>query len=72
MVFVYSKSLSAKVDLPWSIWAMMQKFLMLFIAKLVYQDAKLQKKLFFNEFIDYFFHQKRGDMLCTPPRYVAV
>jgi hypothetical protein len=40
MVLVCSSSLSAKVLLPWSIWAMMQKFLIFFISG---KDKRLQR-----------------------------
>lgn len=42
IVFVYSSSLSARVDLPWSICAMMQKFLIFFIQEFnVYYSVSL-------------------------------
>ena len=52
MVLVYSSKRSAKVDFPWSMCAMMQKFLIFFIENAnypIYQVAKVVKKKHFLE-----------------------
>lgn len=56
MVFVISSNLSAKVDLPWSMWAMIQKFLILYGGKysvlLAVENCGLSQLVFLsNNFI---------------------
>ena len=50
MVFVASSNLSASVDFPWSMCAIMQKFLILLILSFIYLLKFLKKKLSADKF----------------------
>ena len=53
MVLVYSNIRSAKVDFPWSIWAIMQKFLMFSMKSILFR-AKLIKRIHISRSIRLF------------------